>query len=91
MTLRQHASCLGINDFTIGIIDGNLFALFLLVGHIGHLVQCQLVDMLVLINLQTLLDFAFHLVGIEQLVDQFHAHQFLLAAKCYIAVSISVQ
>ena len=38
-----------------------------------------------------LLDFTFHFVSIEQVVDEFHAYEFLLIAESHIAVGVCVQ
>ena len=88
--IRQAAS-LGVDDFAVGIIDGNLFALVFLAFHTFHISQCQLLDVVFLVNLQHLLDFAFHLVGIDQLVDHLHLDVVLGFSQRYESVGIGIQ
>ena len=80
-----------VDDFAVGVIDGNLFALVFLAFHAFHISQCQLVDVVLLVNLQHLLDFTFHLVGIDQLVDHLHLDVILGLSQRYETVGIGIQ
>ena len=84
------ASCT-IDDISVGIVNGNLFAFRLLIGQGSYLSDAHLVDVVVLVNLQEFLYLCLDLVGIEQLVNQFHADILVRIGKRDEAVGIGVQ
>ena len=91
MSVAGQTASLRINDFAVSIVNGHLVAILLVAFHVLHVSQCQLWYVSILVELQQLLDFTLHLVGIYQLVNQLHLHQFALFCQRYKAVSISVQ
>ena len=76
-----------VHDAAIGIVDGNLLAVvFLFRLHVEHVAQGELVDIVVLVDLQTLLDLCLDLLGEHHLVDQFGCHIVLCVSEAHDAV-----
>ena len=91
MFLLQQAARFRIYDFAVGIIDGNLVALLLLVFHVLHVRYSQLCDVVLLLYLEHVLDFLLHLVSIEQFAHQFHLHVVGRIAQRDATVSVGIQ
>ena len=91
MPVVHQTAGLRVNNLTVCIVDGNLFALFLLTFHVLHVAQCQLWNLVVLVQLQQFPDFPFQFVGINQFVHQLHLDQLVLFCQCHKAVCIGVQ
>ena len=76
-----------VHDAAIGIVDGNLLAVvFLFRLHVEHVAQGELVDIVVLVDLQTLLDLCLDLLGEHHLVDQFGCHIVLCVSEAHDTV-----
>ena len=87
-----HEDSLGrlVYDVAIGIIYGNLLAIILLL-HELHVADADLADALVLVNLEQLLHLGFHLVVIEQAVDELQLLQGFGTFEHHQTVGIGIQ
>ena len=68
---RGEGTELLVDDFAVGIVDGNLVALVLLLRlHVDHVAQRELVDVVVIVYAQLVLDHFLDLLGIHHAVDE---------------------
>ena len=66
---HKDSLCGLVHDVAIGIVYGNLLTVVLLL-HKLHVADADLADALVLVNLEQFLHLGFHLIVIEQAVDE---------------------
>ena len=86
-TAVQKVHCLTVDNATIGIINSNLLAVFLLLRfHIKHVRERQLIDIVVLVNLQTFLDLCFDLLREKNLVNELSFHIILGISESHDAI-----
>ena len=79
-----------VHDVAIGVIDGHLLAVFLLL-HVFHCSNAHLVDFLVFVDAQQLLHLGLHLVVIAQSVNEFHLLHSLGTLEHHQAVGIGIE
>ena len=86
-TAVQKVHCLTVDNATIGIINSNLLAVFLLLRfYVKHVRERQLVDVVVLVNLQTFLDLCFDLLREKDLVNELGFHIILSVGESHDAI-----
>ena len=87
---HEHTLSGCIDNVAISIVDGNLFAVVLLL-HVLHVADAQLLDTLFVVEFEELLHFCLHLVVEEQTVDKLEFLQCFRTFKDDQSVGIGVQ
>ena len=71
-TATQQVHGVVIYDIAVGIVDGNLLSVILFLRlDVEHVRECQLWNLIILVEFQAILDFCFDLLGEQYLVDEF--------------------
>ena len=87
ISTRKQVHSVVVDDTAVSVIHSNLLTIALLVRlHVEHVAQHELVDIIVVVEFQTLLDLCLDLLGEYHLVDELGLYIVLLVGKCHNTV-----